>query len=142
MKHLSVGIKAVSKNHLAYGKKLEKKIVAFNEKKAGPTQWAPLGLEVRAEKGKWVGGLSGYTYLGSLYVEYLYLDPGYRGRDLGSELLERAEAWGKKKGCRHIHLNTYSFQAPGFYRKRGYKLFGKLGPHLKGLMRYYFKKDL
>jgi hypothetical protein len=48
----------------------------------------------------------------------------------------------KKKGCKLVHLDTYSFQAPEFYKKQGYDIFGILDGYPEGIKRYYLKKDL
>jgi GNAT superfamily N-acetyltransferase len=40
---------------------------------------------------------------------------------LGSILLEAAEEEAKSKGCLIILIRSYSFQAPHFYEKHGYK---------------------
>ena len=41
-----------------------------------------------------------------------------------------------------VYLYTFSFQAPGFYRKLGYREFGKLNDFPKGQSRYWLNKAL
>lgn len=135
-------IKNLNGGRLEFRKRLERKIDAFNRSKAGPTQWAPLDLEVRDGKGRPIGGLTGYSYLGWLYVDILFIDTAFRGRDIGTQLLQKAESWAKKRGCRYAHLVTFSFQARGFYKKLGYELHGEAAPFSKGHVKYYLKKAL
>ena len=142
MERSSASIKNVGKRKLEFRKKLETRIDAFNKSKAGPTRWAPLDLEVKNADGKWVGGLTGYSYLGWLYIDILFIDNTYRGQDIGTRLLQKAESWAKKRGCRYAHLITFSFQALDFYRKLGYQLYGQAGPFSKGHLKYYLKKKL
>jgi ribosomal protein S18 acetylase RimI-like enzyme len=57
-------------------------------------------------------------------------------------LLQEAEAIAVKRGCHHSHLDTYSFQAPEFYEKQGYRRFGELPDYPPGHTRYFLRKDL
>ena len=54
--------------------------------------------------------------------------PGGRlaGRGVGRELMDRAETRARERGCHSAWLDTFSFQARGFYEKRGYEEFGQL----------------
>jgi GNAT superfamily N-acetyltransferase len=61
---------------------------------------------------------------------------------LGSKLLKRAESLARRRGSRLIHLNTYSFQAPGFYEKLGYRRFGGMSGSPQGHGRHFFVKRL
>jgi hypothetical protein len=47
-----------------------------------------------------------------------------------------------KRGVRSICLDTFSFQAPAFYKKLGFKQFGKLKDFPKGHERIWLKKVL
>jgi hypothetical protein len=46
------------------------------------------------------------------------------------------------QGGRHVFLDTFSFQAPGFYLKHGYEVFGELPGFPAGHTRFYLKKAL
>jgi ribosomal protein S18 acetylase RimI-like enzyme len=56
-------------------------------------------------------------------------------------LLERAEAEGRARGAVMAHLDTFTFQARGFYERCGYIVFGVL-PYTNGVERYYMRKTL
>ena len=50
----------------------------------------------------------------------------------------RAEALARERGCHSAWLDTFSFQARGFYEKLGYQEFGRLDyppDHYKHFMR-------
>ncbi|WP_237143682.1 GNAT family N-acetyltransferase [Phyllobacterium zundukense] len=49
-----------------------------------------------------------------------------RGKNLGSQLLLRAEEIAMDQNCVGIWLDTFEFHAPEFYIKKGYEVFGKL----------------
>jgi ribosomal protein S18 acetylase RimI-like enzyme len=53
-----------------------------------------------------------------------------------------AEEVAQKKHCIGIWLETFSFQAPGFYRKLGYSEFGRLADYPPGHTRFYYQKSL
>lgn len=53
-----------------------------------------------------------------------------------------AEIEGKTRRCKWVLLNTFSFQAPEFYKKFGYQIFGVLDNFFPGHKRYYLKKSL
>jgi len=87
--------------------------------------WRPLAIFLRKE-GQIAAGLAGETYCGWLFVRYLWVSDELRGRGVGRELMARAEARARELGCHSAWLDTFSFQAPGFYEKLGYEEFGRL----------------
>lgn len=91
---------------------------------------------------KIVAGLNGVTDWGWLYVEHLWVRDDHRGEGLGRDLLAKAEMEAKSRGCRHVYLDTFSFQAPAFYEKQGYTQYAKLDDFPGKHSRHFFKKDL
>ena len=63
---------------------------------------------------------------GWLFVKFLWVSHGLRGRGVGRELMDRAEVRSRERGCHSAWLDTFSFQARGFYEKLGYEEFGRL----------------
>jgi len=61
-----------------------------------------------------------------LYVELIYVDDAHRGKDLGTVLMKKAEDFAKENQCFGLRLNTYTFQAKGFYEKLGFNVYGKV----------------
>ena len=53
-----------------------------------------------------------------------------------------AEQEAVRRGCSNAFLDTLDFQAPSFYAKRGYEIFGKLANLPPGHTRYYLTKRL
>lgn len=89
-----------------------------------------------------IGGLTGYTFWGYLDVEFLWVDEYHRNRRIGSEIMSMAEKEAKNRGCKFATLDTFEFQALGFYQKLGYKLFGKLEGYCDKYERFYMQKTL
>lgn len=119
-------------------------IRAFNAAATGrPADPRPLSVLVRdGEGGAVLGGLTGRTSNGWLFVELFHLPESLRGAGLGAELLRRAEEEARARGCTGVWLDTFSFQAPGFYRKQGYQPFGELPDYPEGHRRHFLFKRL
>ncbi len=54
----------------------------------------------------------------------------------------RAEAEARARGCSHVMLTTYSFQARGCYEKEGYRVVGEMTGYPPGAMYCWMRKDL
>jgi len=65
-----------------------------------------------------------------------------RGAGVGSGLVRETERIARRRGSRLIHLNTYSFQAPGFYEKQGFRRFGRISGSPAGESRQFYVKEL
>lgn len=117
-------------------------LVAFNDKMAGPSGFRPLAILIQDDVGNTVGGLWGKTAYDWLVVELFVVPEQFRGQNLGSDILSRAEQIARERGCIGVWLDTYEFQALGFYRKLGYELFGTVDDHPRGSRRFFVKKLL
>ena len=89
-----------------------------------------------------LGGVTGRTSLGLLFLDVFFLPEALRGLGLGSQLLQMAEAEGRRRGCRVAVLYTISFQAPDFYKKHGWREFGAIPCNPPGSSRIFLTKDL
>ena len=105
-----------------------------------PRDRFPLALSVRDEAGVVVGGLIGELRMDYLHVDLLWIDESQRGTGVGKRLLDMAEAEARKFGATHMHLSTWSFQAPDFYRAMGFTEFGRIKDHPAGFDNHYFVK--
>jgi GNAT superfamily N-acetyltransferase len=115
----------------------------FNVRVTGIADRRPLAVFVRdPETQRVVGGLTGRTSLGLLFVDLFYLPPGLRGSGVGSEVLRQAEEEGRRRGCRAGMLYTISFQAPAFYLKNGWRIFGEVPGNPSSASRIFLTKDL
>lgn len=106
-----------------------------------PFDKALFALELH-EDGQVVAGIAGSTVHDWLFVRYLAVAPSHRGRGLGSRLLSEAEDKARAEGILGIFLDTYGFQAPGFYERHGYTTFGRLGHPDPARVRSYLAKSL
>ena len=101
-----------------------------------------LGVYLRDEKGELIAGLTGQTHGNWLTIKYLWVSEKLRRKNIGSCILKKAEEIAKERGCKYVFLDTFSFQAPEFYKKYGYKEQFVLEEYpLKG-KRYYITKTI
>jgi GNAT superfamily N-acetyltransferase len=114
----------------------------FNAEQAGDDHGKNLCFVVQGPDGEIVGGVIGATYWDWLYVNLMWLKAELRGCGFGSQLLLAAEAEARQRGAKHAYLDTFSFQAPEFYKKYGYEVFGVLEDFPAGHRRYFLKKEL
>jgi ribosomal protein S18 acetylase RimI-like enzyme len=101
----------------------------------------PLDILIRNEAGEILGGLISSTYWGWLELNILWVAEGLRRLGHGRTLLRMAEAEARTRGCAHVMLTTYSFQARGFYEKEGYRVVGEMVDYPPGAVYYWMRKD-
>jgi GNAT superfamily N-acetyltransferase len=126
----------------AVARELWKGLVEFNRASVGPLRYSRKVITARGANGRLLGGLILESYLRESYVELLWLRASERGARLGSRLLREAERLARGRGSVLVHLNTYSFQAAGFYEKQGYRRFGAMSGSPRGGSRYFYVKRL
>ncbi len=117
-------------------------LVAHNDAAVGPTDRRQVAIVVRAADGAVAGGLWGMIGYRWLFVQYLAIPPDMRGRGVGRELMLRAEAVARDAGCIGIWLDTFSFQARGFYEKLGFAHFGTIDDFPPGHSRFFLSKRI
>lgn len=117
-------------------------LLKFNSRCAGEGNFKALTIFLRDADENLVGGLLGATYWQWLYIDIFWIHKSCRGEGYGDTLLAAAEQEAVRRGCKYAHLDTFSFQAPEFYQKRGYVVFGELPDFPQGYHRFFLKKEL
>lgn len=102
----------------------------------------PLALFARDRGGRIAGGAFGYVNWTWLDVSLLWVEESYRGRGLGSRILEAFEAAARERGCTQARVDTFSFQAPSFYERHGYREYAELPDYPPGYRRLFYRKEL
>ena len=115
-------------------------LIAFNRTHVKPGATGPLAVLLKDEDGSTVGGLWGSALFGWLRIELLFVPERWRGSAVGSAILQEAEVLAASRGCIGASLDTYSFQARGFYEKRGYSLVGTISDCPPGGARHFLQK--
>ena len=115
---------------------------AFNDAFVGYSDRVPLHVLVTdPDTGEILGGISGRTSLGMVIIDLVYLPEASRGKDIGARMLGLAEDEARRRGCRNGILYTLSFQAPGFYQRLGWTVFGEIPCQPPGSSRIFLTKD-
>jgi GNAT superfamily N-acetyltransferase len=115
---------------------------AYNIAVTGLGEYSPVNLFLRDRGDEVRGGLLGGVWGGVLFVRILWVSEALRGQGHGRRLLEAAERGAVDRGCRHVFLDSFSFQAPGFYEKQGYHVYARAEDWPVGHAHYFLRKDL
>jgi N-acetylglutamate synthase-like GNAT family acetyltransferase len=121
---------------------LEDSLNRYNLEKTGIKDTSDLGIFLRGTDGDLYAGLHGYSWGSYCEVRMLWVASHRRGEGIGTGLLESAEQDAKRRGCEKVILSTHSFQAPAFYRRRGYKLVGEIAGCPQGHSHLILEKEL
>jgi GNAT superfamily N-acetyltransferase len=114
-------------------------LVAYNESKAGAARHT--NLTALARRGAdIVGGVFAFTNWEWVFIAQLWVADDARGDGVGRRLLAIVEAEAQRLGCRHAHVDTFSFQALAFYERLGYRVFGRIENYPTGHTRYFLEK--
>lgn len=114
----------------------------YNKQQAGDTNFQRLCFALQTPDQEIVGGVLGEVYWEWLHVDLLWVKDELRGRGYGHRLLATIEQEARQHGARTAYLDTFSFQAPEFYKQRGYQVFGELEDFPPGHQRYFLAKQL
>ena len=118
------------------------KLMQFNESQARPYDFTTLRLGVLDTKGNISAGLLGATGWAWLNIDILFVEPALRNSGLGRALVQRAIEIAHQRGCIGALLDTFDFQARGFYEKQGFSVFGELANMPPGHTRYWMRRDI
>ncbi|MGJ0637989.1 GNAT family N-acetyltransferase [Xenorhabdus bovienii] len=102
----------------------------------------PLFITITNDLNKIIAGLVAKTWWGGLDIQYLWVGKEHRLKGLGRQLMLQAETEALKRGCHMAYVDTFSFQAKGFYEKLGYKAYGELEGYAHQYTRFYLAKSI
>jgi GNAT superfamily N-acetyltransferase len=113
-----------------------------NMQEAGDLNFQRICFVLQTPDQEILGGVIGEIYWEWFYLDLMWIQENLRGLGYGAQLLTAVEKEAKEKGAKFVFLDTFSFQAPGFYQKYGYQLFGELANFPPGHQRFYLTKEL
>ena len=117
-------------------------ISQYNTQQAGEDHAKNLCFVVKSSEDEIVGGVIGTNYWDWFSLELMWVREDLRGQGYGTQLLTLAEEKARDRGAKQVCLDTFSFQAPEFYKKFGYEVFGVLDHFPNNHKRYYMTKNL
>lgn len=116
-------------------------LVAYNTSQVDPDRPEPLAVFLRGH-GQILGGAEGHTHWRWLQVNRLWVDDTVRRHGAARQVMTTIEQAARRRGCQAAWLDTFSFQALGFYQKLGYRVFGELTDYPPGHARHFLWKPL
>jgi GNAT superfamily N-acetyltransferase len=117
-------------------------LVAHNTAQGVDFTNTPFALALEDDGGNAIGGVTGYSRWGWLFLASVAVPAELRGQGWGRRLIAAAETTAAQRGCRYVWFDTYSFQARPFYEKLSYQVFGQLPDHPPGHTRFFMFKTL
>ena len=111
---------------------LEERLYEFNVQATGIVDGKLFGLFLREPGGTVIGGAYGWTWGGTCHLRYLFVPADIRNQGHGTRLMQAVEDEARRRGCGQIVVETHDFQAPEFYRKRGFDLTGAVEDYPRG----------
>ena len=117
-------------------------LIAYNVGRHGYSDVSKAAIFVRDGDGPLTAGVYSYAWGGVCQVELLWVSEEHRGEGLGTRLMEAVETEARRIGCSMIFLDTFSYQAPGFYEKLGFQIAGTISDFPEGHTYYVLFKRL
>ena len=115
----------------------------YNKETVGHAPRVAFALSVQeADSDEILGGLWAFSRWDSFYINVIFVPETSRGRGLGAEMMRQAEREARARGCQHIWLDTFAFQARAFYERLGFEVFGQLDGLAPYYPRYFMRKVL
>ncbi|WP_111538106.1 GNAT family N-acetyltransferase [Palleronia aestuarii] len=115
-------------------------LVADNLERGPDPDLRKFAFVLKSSEGRTSGGLWGRTAYDWAVIELLFVPQDLRGTGVGRTLVEKTEELARNRKCTGVWLDSFGFQAPDFYQKLGYQVFGELPDNPRGQSRYFLKK--
>jgi GNAT superfamily N-acetyltransferase len=102
-----------------------------------------LTVQVLDDSGELAAGLSGWTWGVAAGIGMTWVREDARGEGFGARLLAEFEEEARARGCLHVFVTSFTFQAPGFYERNGYReIFRWEGVPTPDAADVHFRKEL
>ncbi len=110
---------------------------------AGTPAARELTVRLTGSDGRLAAGVSGWTWGVAAGIGMTWVREDTRGLGLGERLLAEFEDEAHARGCTHVFVTSFTFQAPGFYEKQGYReIFRWEGVPTPDAADVHFRKEL
>lgn len=114
----------------------------FNIQQAGEENFKRICFALLSPDQEIIGGVLGEIFWDWLHIDLMWIKDESRGQGYGHRLLSAIEDQAREHGAKNAFLDTFSFQAPEFYKKHGYRVFGELSGFPSGHQRIFLMKVL
>ena len=107
-----------------------------------PRHYRSLQLTMRDRAGTVAGGVLAASVWEWLVIDALWVRADLRRHGHGRRLMRAAETAGIALGCRYVRLDTFDFEARGFYERLGYEVYAQLDGFPEGHTQFHLRKRL
>jgi GNAT superfamily N-acetyltransferase len=114
----------------------------FNIETTGIGDVRDLLVTETGDNGEMLGGVYGWSWGGTCWIQALWVRADMRKRGLGGRLLHAAEEVARERGCSQLALDTHTFQAPDFYARHGFEVVGTLPDYPAGHAHLLMRRTL
>lgn len=114
----------------------------FNEEAAPLHEVRPLACFAHDDAGAVVGGAVGRRWGRACELQQLWVAPALRRQGLGGQLVRAFEAQARQHGCDLCYLDTFTFQAPSFYRRLGYSIDAQRAGFPQAILKFHLSRRL
>jgi GNAT superfamily N-acetyltransferase len=102
-----------------------------------------LTVKLVDEAGELAAGISGWTWGIAAGIGMTWVREDCRRDGLGARLLAEFEWQARERGCEHVFVTSFTFQAPAFYQRHGYReIFRWEGVPVAGADDVHLRKSL
>ncbi|MGW0820490.1 GNAT family N-acetyltransferase [Streptomyces sp. NPDC002845] len=122
--------------------RIDDELTAFNARATGAGEPAEFSVRMTDAAGEVAGGLTGWIWGSLCAVDMLWVREDQRHAGWGAKILDAAEEEGVRRGCTDMIVSSFTFQAPDFYRKQGYRETGRTEGIPGGHQDVHFHKSL
>ncbi len=123
-------------------KTLSDGMLLYHAKKGHRRTSEIINIFLKDDHRKVYGGVIATVLWNGMEINSLWVEESLREQGWGRKLVAAIEKEGKARGCTFVYTNTFTWQAPEFYEKLGYKPYGKLEIFPPGNTLTYFYKNL
>ncbi len=117
-------------------------MLAYHANNGHPRETMTYSVLLRNQKNEVRGAIVVSFLYNGMHIDLLWVDESLRNQDWGSKLIKIAEEEAVRRGCALAYTDTFTWQAPEFYKKNGYTIYGELDDFPVGNSLYYFVKKL
>jgi N-acetylglutamate synthase-like GNAT family acetyltransferase len=114
----------------------------FNQTAADFTTSLRFACLARLGSGVVVGGALARWWGQCCELLQVWVHEGHRNAGLGRRVVQTVEVEARARGCQLLYLDTFSFQAPGFYEKLGYEVACEFKGFPNGVSKLVMRKHL
>jgi GNAT superfamily N-acetyltransferase len=123
-------------------KTIDEGLERFNQSAADFTTSLKFACIARLGSGAVVGGALARWWGRCCELQQVWVDEHHRLQGIGRQLVRMVEVEARRRGCSLLYLDTFSFQAPGFYLKLGYEVACEFKGFPNDVSKFILRKSL